>query len=121
MSTENSWNRPILFFFQRPRWAFVDFYGLVPDVHPEQDELARVLIKQHVSWELLDRFIADMKLISIMRLRKFGSSLAFSPGTSLYQRVQQGYLYLLYDHRMPHQYLRYTREKLPCSRHLDRL
>lgn len=48
-------------FFQRPNQAVMDYYGLAPDVHPEQGELAHVLIMQHVSKELLDGFIADMK------------------------------------------------------------
>lgn len=48
-------------FFQRPGQAVMDYYGLAPDVHPEQGELAHVLVMQHVSKDLLDAFIADMK------------------------------------------------------------
>lgn len=48
-------------FFQRPSQGIMDYYGLAPDVHPEQGELAHVLIMQHVSKELLDKFIADVK------------------------------------------------------------
>jgi histidine decarboxylase len=48
-------------FFQRPSAAIMDYYGLAPDVHPEQGELAHVLIMQHVGKELLDGFIADIK------------------------------------------------------------
>lgn len=48
-------------FFQRPSPAIMDYYSLAPDVHPEQGELAHVLIMQHVGRDLLDRFIADMK------------------------------------------------------------
>jgi histidine decarboxylase len=48
-------------FFQRPSQTVMDYYGLAPDVHPEQGELAHVLIMQHVSKDLLDAFIADMK------------------------------------------------------------
>ena len=48
-------------FFQRPSQALMDYYGLAPDEHPEQGKLAHVLIMQHVSKDLLDTFIADMK------------------------------------------------------------
>lgn len=48
-------------FFQRPSPAIMDHYRLAPDLHPEQGKLAHVLIMQHVSKELLDAFIADMK------------------------------------------------------------
>jgi len=48
-------------FFQRPSQAIMDYYGLAPDENPEQGKLAHVLIMQHVSRELLDRFIADVK------------------------------------------------------------
>ncbi|MBM4314399.1 MAG: aminotransferase class V-fold PLP-dependent enzyme [Deltaproteobacteria bacterium] len=48
-------------FFQRPSPAIMDYYGLAPDVHPEQGELAHVLIMQHVGKDLLDKFIADLR------------------------------------------------------------
>ncbi len=48
-------------FFQRPSQKIMDYYGLAPDVHPEQGELAHVLIMQHVSKKVLDKFIEDMK------------------------------------------------------------
>lgn len=48
-------------FFERPSQAVMEHYGLAPDEHPEQGKLAHVLIMQHVSRELLDTFIADMK------------------------------------------------------------
>ncbi|PTN31465.1 aminotransferase class V-fold PLP-dependent enzyme [Desulfonatronum sp. SC1] len=48
-------------FFERPSQIIMDYYGLAPDVHPEQGELAHVLLMQHVSKDLLDAFIADMK------------------------------------------------------------
>jgi histidine decarboxylase len=48
-------------FFQRPSQGVMDYYGLAPDVHPEQGEMAHVLIMQHVSRDLLDKFIADLK------------------------------------------------------------
>jgi histidine decarboxylase len=48
-------------FFERPGQTIMDHYGLAPDVHPEQGELAHVLLMQHVSRDLLDAFIADIK------------------------------------------------------------
>lgn len=48
-------------FFERPSKTIMDHYALAPDVHPELGELAHVLIMQHVSKELLDAFVADMK------------------------------------------------------------
>ncbi len=48
-------------FFRRPGRAIMDYYGLAPDVHPDQGELAHVLIMQHVRRELLDEFIAALK------------------------------------------------------------
>ncbi|WP_051822355.1 aminotransferase class V-fold PLP-dependent enzyme [Desulfonatronum thiodismutans] len=48
-------------FFERPSQMIMDYYGLAPDENPEQGKLAHVLIMQHVSKDLLDTFIADMK------------------------------------------------------------
>ncbi len=38
-------------FFQRPSQTVMEYCGLAPDVHPEQGELAHLLIMQHVSKE----------------------------------------------------------------------